>query len=142
MFACFALRTRFGRYRGRRVQFSCFALPGSCGAVLRASGPVFKFCAPELILGGTEGAGSRFHILRSQARFGRYQGRQLLFSSFALPDAFSTVPRASGLVFIFCAPELILGGTEGAGSHFHLLHSRTRFRRNRECRVQFSCFVL
>jgi hypothetical protein len=34
-------RTRFRWFRGRRVQFSCFALPDSFSAVSRASGNVF-----------------------------------------------------------------------------------------------------
>jgi hypothetical protein len=64
---------------------------------------------------------------------------------------FSAVPRASGPVFMFCAPGLIFGGlsaprlvfsgTEGFGSHFHLLRSRTNFRRYRGRRVPFPCFA-
>jgi hypothetical protein len=48
--------------------------------------------------------------------------------------------EASGPVFMFCALRLILGGTEGVGSSFHVLRSRTRFRRNRGHRVPFSYF--
>jgi hypothetical protein len=55
---------------------------------------------------------------------------------------FSAVPRASGLVFMFCAPEHVFGDTEGVGSRFHVLHARTCFRRNRGCLVTFSCFDL
>jgi hypothetical protein len=124
-------RTHFRRCRGRRVPFSCFALPNSFSTVARASCPVFMFCAPGLVFGGSEGVVSRFHILRSRTRFGRYRGRQVPFSCFALPDLFSTVPRASGLVFMFCAPAIIIGGTEGVGSHFHVLLSRTHFGRYR-----------
>jgi hypothetical protein len=58
-------RTRFRRYRGRRVPYSCFALPDSFSAVPRASIPVFMFCAPRLIFDGTEGVSSLFHVLRS-----------------------------------------------------------------------------
>jgi hypothetical protein len=115
-------RTRFRWYRVRRVSFSCFALPDSFSAVPRASGPVFMFYAPELIFGGTEDVGSRFHVLRSQTHFRRYQGRRVPFSCFALPDSVSTVPRASGPIFMFC--------------------SRTRFRRHQEWRVPFSCCAL
>jgi hypothetical protein len=43
---------------------------------------------------------------------------------------------------MFCAHRLIFGGIEGVRSHFHVLHSQTRFRRYRECRVSFSCFAL
>jgi hypothetical protein len=46
-------RTRFRRYRGRRVRFSCFALPNSFSAISRASTSVFMFCAPGLIFIGT-----------------------------------------------------------------------------------------
>jgi hypothetical protein len=126
-----------------------------------ASGLVFMFCTPGLVLGGTEDAGSHFHILRSQTRFGRYRGLRIQFSCFALPDPFSVVPRASGpvscfalldsfwavpwasdQVFMFCAPKLVLGGTMGVGSRFHILRSRTRFGRYRGLRIQFSCFAL
>jgi hypothetical protein len=105
-------------------------------------GPVFKFCAPGLIFGGNEGAGSRFHVLRSRSRFPRYRGHRVPFSSFAFPDSFSAVPRASGLVFMFCAPGLVSGGTEGVGSRFHVLRVRTRFRPYRGCRVSFLYFAL
>jgi hypothetical protein len=50
--------TRFRRYRGRRVPFSCFALPDSFSAVTRASGPVFIFRAPVLVFDDNEGVGS------------------------------------------------------------------------------------
>jgi hypothetical protein len=39
-------RTRFRRYRGRRVPFSCFTFPDSFLTVPRAPVPVFMFCAP------------------------------------------------------------------------------------------------
>jgi hypothetical protein len=91
--------------------------------VPRASGPVFIFCAPGLVLGGSEGADSRFNVLHYRTRFGRYRRRRIKFSSFALPDSFGAVSRASGPVFIFCAPGPVSGGTEGVGSSFHVLHS-------------------
>jgi hypothetical protein len=135
-------RSRFGRYRGCRVLFSCFALPDSFWAVPKMSGPVFMFCAPEPVLDSTNGVKSNFHVLRSWTRFGRYWGRRVPFSFFALPDSISTVLRASGPVFIFCAPGLVLGATEGVRSRFHVLPFRTHFRRCRGCRVPFSCFAL
>jgi hypothetical protein len=110
-------RTHFRRYRGRRFPFSCFARQDSFSEVPKASGPVFIFFVPGLIFGGTEGVGSRFHVLR--------------------PDSFSAVPRALRPVFMFCAPEHVFGGTEGIGSRFHVLRSRTRFRRYRGRRVPF-----
>jgi hypothetical protein len=118
------------------------------------------FCAPALIFGGTEGVGSRFHVLRARSHFWRYRGPRVPFSCFALPNSFSTVSSASGSVFMFCALGFVFGGTEGVASrfhvlrarthfrlfrvcrsHFHVLCSRTRFRRCRVRRVSFSCFA-
>jgi hypothetical protein len=135
-------RTHFRRYRGRRVPFSSFARPDLFSAVPRSFGSVFMFCAPRLFFGGTEGVRSRFHVLRSRTQFRRYRGRSVSFSCFALPDTFSVVPRASGPVFMFCAPGLVFGGTEGVGSRFHVLRARTHFRRYLGRPVPFSCFVL
>jgi hypothetical protein len=173
-------RNHFRRYRGRRVLFSCFALPNSFSAIPRSSGVVFMFCAPELIFGGTEGVGSSFHVLRSGLVFGGtvvirprfqvvrarnlfrlYRGRQIPFLCFSFPKMFLAVQRASGLVFMFCAPRHVFGDTEGVGSrfyvlrsrtrfddtegvgsHFHVLRSRTRFRRYIGRQVPFSCFAL
>jgi hypothetical protein len=134
-------RTHFQRYRGCRVPFLCFALPDSFSAVPSTSVPVFMFCAPGLVFGGTEGVGSRFHVLRSQTRFRRYLVRLIPFSCYALPDSFSTVPSTSGSVFLFYASGLVFGGTKGIGSRFHVLCSRTRFRRCRVRLVPFSCFA-
>jgi hypothetical protein len=39
-------------------------LPDTFLVVLRAPIPVFMCCAPGPILGGTEGVGSTFHVLR------------------------------------------------------------------------------
>jgi hypothetical protein len=126
-FSCFLSRTRFRRCGGCRLPFSCFALPDSFSTVPRASCPVFMFCVPGLVFGGTEGVGSRFHVLRTLTRFWRYSGRRVPFSCFALPNSFSTVPRASGPIFMFGAPEHVFGVAEGIGCHFHVLRSRTRF---------------
>jgi hypothetical protein len=107
------------------------------------SGPVYMFCAPKLIFGAIGGvwirfyffalpesfwviprtSGSHFHVLRSQTRFVRYQGRRVPFSSFSLPDTFLAVPRAHGPVFMFCAPGLVWGGIKGVGSRLHVLRS-------------------
>jgi hypothetical protein len=135
-------RTRFWRNGWRRVLFSFFACPESFSTVQRVPGLVFMFCAPRLIFGGTEGVDSRFHVLRIRTRFRRYRGRRVPFSCFARPDSISAVPRASGTVFMFCSPGLIFGGTEGVRSCFHVLLSRTCFRRSRRRRVPFSCFTL
>jgi hypothetical protein len=122
-------RTRFRRYRRRRVPFSCFARLNSFSTLPRASGLVFLFCVPVLIFGGTEGLGSRFPVLRPCTSFRRYRGRQVSFSCFALLDTFLAIPRASGPIFMFCAPEIVFGGTEGVASRFHVLRSWTLFRR-------------
>jgi hypothetical protein len=160
-------RTRFRRYQGRRVPFSCFARSYSFSAMSSTSGPIFMFCAPVLVLRGTEtwgpvfmfcapgflfgvteGVGSRFHVLRAPTRFRLYRGRLIPFSCFMCLDSFSAMSCASGPVFLFCAPVLVLrvteawgpvfmfcmpglvfDGTVGVGSCFHVLCARTRFRR-------------
>jgi hypothetical protein len=140
-------RTRFWRYRGHQVSFSCFTLPVSFSTVPRASSPVFMVCAPKLIFDGIVFVGSYFNVLSSLTRFRRYRGRQVQFSCcvlpesfstikrrqvpfsyFALPDSFSAVSRTSGPVFMFCAPGLVFSGSEGVESNFLVLLSRTRFR--------------
>jgi hypothetical protein len=122
--------------------FSRFALPDSFSAVPRALGPVCMFCSPGLVFSITEGGGSHFNVLRSQIHFRRYRGcqvlfqvshsrtrfrryreRQVPFSCFPISDSFSAVPRASGPVFIFCAPGLIFGVNEGVGSRLHVLRT-------------------
>jgi hypothetical protein len=133
-------RTRFRRYRGHRVRFSCFALPDPFLTLPRASCPVFLFCPPGTFSDGTEGVVSRFHVLLSRTRFRRYRGRRFPFSCFTRPNSFSTVPRPSGPVFMFCASGVIFDDSEGFGSRFHVLRSRTRFRRYRGRRFPFSCF--
>jgi hypothetical protein len=130
------------RYRGHWVSFSCFALPHSFSEILWASGPVYMLCIPGLVFGGTEGVGSRFHVLLSQTLLQRYRGRRVPFSYFVRPESCSAVPRASGHVFMFCALGLIFIGTERIGSYFHVLRSLTRFRRYRRRRVPFSYFAL
>jgi hypothetical protein len=135
-------RTRSRWLRVRRVPFSRFTRSDSFSTVLRASGAVFKFCAPGLIFAGTDGVGSRFHILRTRTHFRGYRGRRVPFSYFAWRDTFSTVLRASFAVFMFCALGLVFGGAEGVKCRFQVLRARTRFRRYRWRRVPFSCFKL
>jgi hypothetical protein len=149
-------RTHFRRYQGRRLPFSFFARTDLFSTVPRASGLVFKFCAPGLIFCGTEGVRSRFHVLCSRTCFRPCRVRRVPFPCFVLPDSFSAVPRASSPVFRYCASVLVFGCTKGVGSRFHVLHSRTqygdrfrinvlrsrtRFRRYRGRRVPFSCFA-
>jgi hypothetical protein len=134
-------RTRFLRYRGRRVSFSCFVRPDSFSAVTRAIGPVFMFCPLCFVFSSNEGVGSRFLVLRIRTRFRRYLGRQVLFSCIAGADSFSAVPRVSGPVFIFCAPGLFFDGIEGNGSRFQFLRAQSRIRRYRGRRVPLSCFA-
>jgi hypothetical protein len=135
-------RTHFRRYRGRQVPFSSFARPDSFSVEPRALGPVFMVCTPGLLFGNTEGVGSCFHVLRDRTRFRWYRGRRVPFSCFPLLDIFLAVRRASGPVFMFCAPRHISRGIEGVGSCFHVLISRTRFRQYEGCRVSISCGAL
>jgi hypothetical protein len=130
-------QTRFRPYPGCRVLFSCFALPESFSAVLRALGPILMFSTPGQVFGGTEGVRSLFHVLRARTRFLLYRRRRDLFTCFALLNSFSAVPRASGPVYMFCAPELVFGCTEGVGSRFHVLRGRTHFRQYRGRGVPF-----
>jgi hypothetical protein len=67
-------RTRFWRYRGRQFPFSCYALPDSFSVVPGASGPVFKFFAPGLVYGGTDGVGSLFLFCVPRLIFGGTEG--------------------------------------------------------------------
>jgi hypothetical protein len=139
-------RTHFRWYRGCRSPFSYCARPNSFSTDPRASGPVFMFCVPDsfsavpralgpifmfcvsaLIFCGTEGVGSRFHVLRSMTHFRRYRGRRVPFERFACLNSFSAAPRSSGPVFMFCAPGFIFGGSKRVGSRFHVLRRRTRF---------------
>jgi hypothetical protein len=108
--------------------------------VPRAPGCVFKFCAPGHIFGGTEGVGYRFHVFRSRTCFWRYRGCRVPFSWFALPSSFSAVPRASGPVFLFCAPGLIFDASGGIGSRFHVLRARTYLRRYQVPKVPLFMF--
>jgi hypothetical protein len=100
------------------------------------------FCAPGLVFDGNEVVRFRFHDLSSRACFWRYRGRRVPFSCFARPDSFSAIPRASGPVFMFCAPVHVFESTAGIGSHFHVLLDQTRFQRYRGRRLSFTCFVL
>jgi hypothetical protein len=113
----------FLRYRGRQVLFSYFARPDTFAAVPRASGPIFKYCAPGFIFGGTEGVRSRFNVLRSRTHFRRFQGR---YVQGPLPG------------LIFDGP--FFGGSEDVGSRFR--RTRTSLRRFRGRRVTFLCFKL
>jgi hypothetical protein len=134
-------RNCFRRYRRRRNPFSCLARPDSFSAVPTASHPVFMFSAPRHVFGGTEGVGSRFHVLRSRKNFHRHRGRWVPFSSFARPASFSLMLRALGFVFLFSAPEIIFGGTVGVGSCFQVLLARNHVRRYRGRWFLFSCFA-
>jgi hypothetical protein len=161
MFSCFARPDSFLALLRASVPFLWFAILDLFSAVPKAPcpvfifsapehvlgdtegvDPIFMFCPPGLVFGSTEGVGSRFYVLRSRTRFLRYRGRRVPFSCFARPESFSAVPRASGPVLMFCAPGLVFGGIEGVGYRFHVLRSRTRFRRCRRPQVSFSCFVL
>jgi hypothetical protein len=122
-FHIFCSRTRFGIDRGPMVQFSSFAFPDSFLTIPMASGPVFIFLRYRTHFGRYRGRRIQFNVLRSWTYFGRYRGRRVQLSCFALPDSFWVVPRVSGPVFMFCAPGLIFGGTEGVGLSYYVLRS-------------------
>jgi hypothetical protein len=124
-----APRLIFGGTEGVGSLFSYFALQDSFSTVPRASCPIFTIYTTGLVSGGTGGVGSHSLVLRARPHFQRYKGRRVMFSCFVLRDSFSAVPSASGSVFMFCALGIVFGVTEGAGSRFHVLRSRTRFRR-------------
>jgi hypothetical protein len=109
-------QTHFGRYRGRRVLFSCFSPAVSFSTVPRASVQVSCFALPD-----------------SFSTVPRSPGAVFMFCA---------VSGGSSPVFMFCSLELVWGGTVGVGSSFHVLHFRTRFRRYRGRQVQISCFAL
>jgi len=130
-------------------------------ALPTASGPVFKFCALGSVFGDSERVGTRFHVLRARTHFRCFRVRRVLFSRFALPDAFSAFPSGSGPVFKFCppgcvfgvtecvgsvftfgAPGHVFGVTECVGSRFQVSRSGTRFPRFRVRRFPFSRFAL
>jgi hypothetical protein len=102
---------------------------GSILHVLWTSGRVCLICATEPVFDGTEDVGSSFHVLRSRTHFRRYRKCQFQFSYFAPPDERSEVSRSSGPVFMYCAPGPMFGDSERISSSFHLLCSRTHFRR-------------
>jgi hypothetical protein len=137
-----AVELILGGTEGAGVQFSCFAPSYSLSVVPWASGPVFIFCAAGLFFGGTDGVGSHFHVLSCRTRLGRYRGRWVEFSCFALPESFSMVPKASSPVFMFSALVLLFDGNIRAGSRCHVLCSRTHFGRYQLRRVPFSCSAL
>jgi hypothetical protein len=95
-----------------------------------------------LVFDGTVVVGSGFHVLRSWTHFRQHREWRVPFSCFALSDSFSVVPGATCPVFMFYAPVLVFDDTEGIGSHFHILRSRTHFRQYRGRRVSFSYFAL
>jgi hypothetical protein len=70
-FHVFRARSHFQRYRGRGVPFSFFPLPDSFSVIPSASVPVFMFCTPILVFGGTEEVGTRFHVFRARTHFRR-----------------------------------------------------------------------
>jgi hypothetical protein len=74
------------------------------------------FCALRLVLGGTEVVGSSFYVLLCRIIFSGTEG---VGSSFVLPDPIWAIPRASGLVFMFCTSEPIFGST--------VIHNLTSF---------------
>jgi hypothetical protein len=102
-------RAHFQRYRGRRVRFHVF----------RPRTRFWQFGRRRV----------PFSCFRAQTRFRRCGGRRVPLSCFGRPNSFSTVPKASALVFMFCALEIVFGSSEGVGFRFHVLRPHTRFWR-------------
>jgi hypothetical protein len=75
--------SRFQRFRGRRVPASYFSQSYSFSAVPWPLASVFMCLAPGLVFSGTDGVGSRFHILHALTHFWLYRGRRVPFSCFA-----------------------------------------------------------
>jgi hypothetical protein len=99
---------------------------------------VYMFGAPKPDFG----AESSFYVLLSRTHFRVYQGHRIQFLCFALLDSFWAVMRVPVSFFMFRAPGLIFGGTEGVSFSFHISRSRTSFRRYNGRWVQCSCFAL
>jgi hypothetical protein len=135
-------RTYIRRFQGRRFPFSYFAHLDTSSTVSGASSLIFIFYAPRVVFGGIEGVGSHFYVLHTLTHFRRYRGRRVSFLCFAHPYSFSAVPRASGPIFMFCAPGLVFDGAECVVSRFHVLRARTNFRRYRGRPISFSCIPL
>jgi hypothetical protein len=100
-FSCLGSWAYFRWYRGRQVSISCFALQDTFSVVPRSSIPVLMFCAPRFIFGSSVGVGSCFHVLRARTHFRQYRGHPVPFLCFDLPDSFSTEPRASAPISCF-----------------------------------------
>jgi hypothetical protein len=115
-------QTHLRWYRGCHVHLLCFALSDSFLTLPRALSPVFIFCTPGLIFGGTEGNESLINILRYRLISGGTE--------------------ALGQLFMFCAPGLVFSYIECVWFTFHVLHSRARLRRYRGCWFPFSCITL
>jgi hypothetical protein len=121
----------FGGSEGVRSRFHALRSEDTLSAVPRASDLVCMFCAPKLVcmFCAPKLVCPHFHVLRSLTRFLCCGGRWVPFSCFLLSDSFSAVLKVSHLVFMFCAPVLLFGGTDGVGHHFLVLRSRPRFQR-------------
>jgi hypothetical protein len=100
------------------------------------------FCTPGRVFGGTEGVGSRLHVLRSRTRFRWYRGRLVLFSCFPLPNSFSTITKGDGSHFYVLGSRTRFRRYRRGGSRFLFLRARTHFRRYRRRWVPFSFFTL
>jgi hypothetical protein len=85
------------------------------------SSPIFMFGTLRLIF---EGVGFHFYVWHSFSAVPK-----------VLSNLFFSLPRASGLVFIFCAP--VFHDTKSVGFHFYILRSQTHFRRYQGHRVPF-----
>jgi len=129
--------TCFRRFRARRDPFSRFVVPDAFSVFPCASSLIFEFYAPEPVFRVTGGIGSCFPVLHYQTHFWHYRASRVLFSSFALPEAFSALPRCRIPFASFALPE---GFSNASGTH--VSRYRMRFLRYLVCRAPFSRFAL
>jgi hypothetical protein len=61
---------------------------------------------------------------------------------FSAPELVFDGTEASEDIFMFCAPRLVFGVTEGVRSHFHVFRARTHVLRYQWRRVSFLSFRL
>jgi hypothetical protein len=106
------------------------------------SAPVFMFCVPGLVFNGTVVVGYHFLVLRAQTSIRQFRGLRVPFSVIVHTYSFSTVPRASGPVFMFCVPGLFSAVSKASSSVFMSCAPRLIFDGYQGRRVPFSCFAI
>jgi hypothetical protein len=121
-------KTRFGGTEDAESSFHVLRSRTRFRQYTKGVGTNFYILCSRTYFRRYRGCWVQFYFLRSQTRFERYRGRMVQFLCFALPDSFWIILRAPSLAFRFCTMGLVLDGTEGVKSSFHILRSRTHFR--------------